>query len=142
MELVRDEGGGDGIMHSQSTEAKLELMKHVEWSVRPVCGTRKHKMQMRTELLARLTSLYEQEFARLGDARAAIRQATELVGSPAELSAQLQGTVSRRTYWKCKLAQTFFGRPEESAFRRAARVAGLVVLLLVLAVAIRPLCVL
>jgi hypothetical protein len=128
--------------NSPSAEARLELMKHVERSVRPVCASRKQKMQMRTELLTRLMSLYEQEFARLGDDRAAIRQSTEQAGSPAALSAQFQGAVPRPTYWKCRLAETFFGRAEEPALRRAARVAASVVLILALGSAIRPLFVL
>ena len=127
---------------SLSAEVQLELMKHVERAVRPVCAPWMQKLQVRTDLLTRLTALFEQGFARHGDARAAVVQAIEQVGSPAELSAQLQRSVPRHTYWKCKLAQTFFGRPEESAFLRAARVAALVVLILVVGFAIRPLAVL
>jgi hypothetical protein len=99
-------------------------------------------MQMRADLLARLTALYEQEFARLGDAQAAVLQATQRVGSAAEMSSQLQRSVPRRAYWECKIAQTLFGRPEDPPFSRAARVAAAVVVILLLACAVRPLCVL
>ena len=58
-------------MSSLSDEAKLELMKHVERAVRPVCAPWTQKMQWRTDLLTRLTALFEQGFARHGDARAA-----------------------------------------------------------------------
>ena len=129
-------------MSSLSAEAKLELMKHVERAVRPVCAPWMQKMQMRTDLLARLTALFEQGFARHGDARAAVVQAIEQVGSPVELSAQFQRSVPRHTYWKCKLGRAFFGLPQESAFLRAARAAAFVVLLLVVAIAIHPLTVL
>ena len=129
-------------MNTQTTGAKLELMKHVERTVRPVVASWKQKMQMRADLLARLTALYEQEFARLGDAQAAVLQATQRVGSAVELSSQLQRSVSRRTYWECKIVQTLFGRPEDPPFSRAARTAAAVVLILLLACAVRPLCVL
>lgn len=129
-------------MNNQTTGAKLELMKHVERAVRPVVATWKQKMLMRADLLARLTALYEQEFARLGDDQAAVLQATQRVGSAVELSSQLQRSVPRRTYWECKIAQTLFGRPEDPPFSRAARVAATVVLILLLACAVRPLCVL
>jgi hypothetical protein len=129
-------------MNTQTTGAKLELMKHVERAVRPVVASWKQKMQMRADLLARLTALYEQEFARLGDAQAAVLQATQRVGSADELSSQLQRSVPRRTYWECKIGQTLFGRPEDPPFSRAARVAAAVVLILLLACAVRPLFVL
>jgi hypothetical protein len=129
-------------MGSLSAEAKLELMKHVERAVRPVCAPWTQKMKMRTELLTRLAAIFEQEFARRCDARAAVVQAIEQVGSPAELSAELQRSVPRNTYWKGKLAEAFFGRPQESAFLRAARAAVCVVLLLMVGIATRPLAVL
>jgi hypothetical protein len=129
-------------MNAETTGAKLELMKHVERAVRPVVASWKQKMQMRADLLARLTALYEQEFARLGDAQAAVLQATQRLGSAVDLSSQLQRSVPRRTYWEWKLAQTLFGRLEDPPFSRAARAAATVVLILLLACAARPLFVL
>ena len=129
-------------MNTQTTGAELELMKHVERAVRPVVAPWKQKMQMRADLLARLTALYEQEFARLGDAQAAVLQATQRVGSAVDLSSQLQRSVPRRTYWQWKIGQTLFGRPEDPPFSRAARWAAAVVLILLLACAVRPLFVL
>jgi hypothetical protein len=129
-------------MSGLSAEAKLELMKHVERAVRPVCAPWMQKMQMRTNLVTHLTALFEEEFVRHGDARAAVAQAIEQVGSPAELSAKLQYSVPRHTYWKCKLGQAFFGLPQESAFLRAARAAAFVALLLVVGIATHPLLVL
>jgi hypothetical protein len=129
-------------MNAQTTGAKLELMKHVERAVRPVGATWTQRMQMRADLLARLTSLYEQEFARLRDAQAAVLQATQRLGSAVELSSQLQRSIPRRTYWEWKIAQTLFGRLEDPPFSRAARAAATVVLILLLACAVRPLCVL
>jgi len=114
-------------------------MKHVERAVRPVVAPWKQKMQMRADLLARLTALYEQEFARLGDAQAAVLQAMQRVGSAVQLSSQLQRSVPRRTYWQWKIGQTLFGRPEDPPFSRAARWAAAVVLILLLACAVRPL---
>ena len=66
-----------------------ELMKIVERAVRPVRAGRTRKLQMRQELLAHLTGLYEEERARLGDDAAAFAAARERFGDPAELSREL-----------------------------------------------------
>ncbi|HEV7282266.1 MAG TPA: hypothetical protein VGN57_18835 [Pirellulaceae bacterium] len=70
-----------------------QLMKVVERAVRPVRAGRTRKLQMRLELLAHLTGLYEEERTRLGDDAAAFAAARERFGDPAELSQELDRSV-------------------------------------------------
>jgi hypothetical protein len=90
---------------------------------------------MREELLAHVVGILEEETARLGNDRAALERTALRFGNPAEMTSQLQETVPAsdavRRYWE--------GRPRESAWRTAIRLAwvsgifALVVAALVLA---------
>jgi hypothetical protein len=71
-----------------------ELMVHVERAVRPIRASSRRKDRMREELLAHLTTLYQEELARLGDERAAREQAFLRFGNPADLTRELQDSVS------------------------------------------------
>jgi len=70
-------------------EANLPLMKQVERAVRPVPAGRKRKLQMREELLAHLTAIYQEELPRQPSQSAALSAAFDRFGSPAEISAEL-----------------------------------------------------
>ena len=97
-------------------------MKHVERAVRPVVAPLARKMKMRTELLAHLTELYEQELLRADDARDAVAAATRRLGDPQDIARELRSTVSRveRVIGRIDL---FDARPGESPVRHATRYA-------------------
>ncbi|HVU39398.1 MAG TPA: hypothetical protein VHD86_00005, partial [Xanthobacteraceae bacterium] len=72
----------------------IELRKQVESIVRPIRASNLRKDRMREELLAHLTTIYEEELAsRFGDAAGALAVAVERFGEPAELRAELQASV-------------------------------------------------
>jgi hypothetical protein len=70
-----------------------ELMIHVERAVRPVRAGVLRKLRMRRELLAHLTTIFEEEKARVGDEPAALEAALRRFGDPAALTRELQETV-------------------------------------------------
>lgn len=102
---------------------RLMQLKYVERIVRPVLCTTPRKRKMREELLAHLTAIYDEELARLSDPDAAWATAAERFGIPAELTCELERSLSwservsyfveRRTGW----------RPPETANRWMARAA-------------------
>jgi hypothetical protein len=70
-----------------------ELMVAVERVVRPMRAEPRRKMKMRQELLAHLTSAYEEARARLGNDDAAREEAVRRFGNPADLTRELQASV-------------------------------------------------
>lgn len=71
-----------------------ELQKHVEQAILSVRTAKSHRRKMQRELLAHLIGIYEEEFARRGDEGAALRATKRRFGSPAELTVELQNSVS------------------------------------------------
>ena len=71
-----------------------ELEAIVERVVHPVQATMARKRQMREELLAHLLSAFEQAVEKLGDETLALQEAKNRFGDPAELSGQLQRSIS------------------------------------------------
>jgi hypothetical protein len=101
-------------------ESTLTLLKIiVERAVRPVRASASRKGKMREELLAHVVGVFQEEWAKLGDERAAVERTTLRFGNPAEVTRQLQESVPARDavrrYWE--------GRPGEPAWRTAIRVA-------------------
>jgi hypothetical protein len=81
---------------------KEQLMKQVERVVRPVRAGNARKMQVREELLAHLTALYEEERERLRDDDAALSVAMARFGDPGDLAAELDaavGPMQRMAYY-------------------------------------------
>jgi ATP-dependent Clp protease ATP-binding subunit ClpC len=72
-----------------------ELKRTVEQAVRPVRATMARKRQMREELLAHLTAIFEEEAETLGDDRPALDQVKRRFGDPRELTSELQESVSQ-----------------------------------------------
>jgi hypothetical protein len=70
-----------------------ELMIHVERIVRPVRAGEALKLRMRRELLAHLQQAMEEERNRGGDEAAATEHAKRRLGSPADVTRQLQDSV-------------------------------------------------
>ena len=96
-----------------------ELKIVVERAVRPVRATMARKRQMREELLAHLTAIFEEEAETLGDEQAALDQAKRRFGDPRELTGQLQQAVPR---WEraCFVFAKYIYQPGDSALRLAA----------------------
>jgi len=102
---------------------QLELMKHVERAVRPVLAPPEKKMQMRRELLAHLTELYEQELADSGDPRSAAERAMGRLGEPQALSTELQQSIPRWARTAARLNDWWRRREGEPLLRFAGRAA-------------------
>ena len=107
-----------------------EFMVVVERAVRPVQAGPTKKLRMREELLAHLTSIYEEEFARTGDETAAKAEAIKRFGDPVELTAELQQSLKWQDRADARLNRAFGWRPGESGVWYSARLAGLVVVML------------
>jgi len=100
-----------------------ELMVQVERAVRPVRASSRRKDRMREELLTHLTGLYEEERGRLGDGAAALAQAVQRFGDPAELTRDLQASVSREEVAAFHFERWLGWRAPESAARYTLRLA-------------------
>ena len=102
---------------NESTLTRLKII--VERVVRPVRASTARKGKMREELLAHVVGVFEEEWAKLGDERAAVERTALRFGNPAEVTSQLQESVPARDavrrYWE--------GRPGEAAWRTAIRFA-------------------
>ena len=102
---------------NESTLTQLKII--VERAVRPVRASTTRKGKMREELLAHVVGVFEEEWAKLGDERAAVERTALRFGNPAEVTRQLQESVPARDavrrYWE--------GRPGEPAWRTAIRFA-------------------
>ncbi len=100
---------------------RLEQVKTVERAVRPVRASTTWKRKTREELLAHLTTIYEEEQERLNDSAAAMKESARRFGDPAELSRELDGALpvsERRAYF----FERWFGwRAPESAAKYMLR---------------------
>jgi hypothetical protein len=74
---------------------------------------------MREELLAHVVGVFEEEWAKLGDDRAALERTAMRFGNPAEVTSQLQESVPARD----AIRRFFEGRPGEDALWVLIRVA-------------------
>jgi hypothetical protein len=102
---------------NESTLTQLKII--VERAVRPVRVSTSRKGKMREEFLAHVVGVFEEEWAKLGDERAAVERTALRFGNPADVTSQLQESVPARDavrrYWE--------GRPGEPAWRTAIRFA-------------------
>ncbi len=80
-------------LRAEALRTCIELMKIVERSVRPVRSSTPRKRKMREELLAHLSTIYEEELTRSGQASLALREAARRFGTPAELAREFQDTL-------------------------------------------------
>ncbi len=75
---------------------RKQLKTIVERAVRPLVVNVDRKRQMREELLAHLTAVYDEEFARLNDEGAALAKTAERFGDPRAITDDLRKTIGRR----------------------------------------------
>jgi hypothetical protein len=76
-----------------SEEILTKLMGLVERAVRPVQASVARKHQIREELLAHVTAIFEEEIEKSGDQAAALGQTIQRFGDPREISSELQRSV-------------------------------------------------
>jgi hypothetical protein len=77
---------------NESTLTQLKIV--VERAVRPVGASASFKRKMREELLAHVIAVFKEESARLCDEQTPMQRTAERLGNPAELTGQLQGSVT------------------------------------------------
>jgi hypothetical protein len=96
-------------------------MKIVERAVRPVQASTARKRKMREELLAHLTSIYDEELSRSQNPAVALDAAAKRFGDPSELAGELSSALP----WTERIgfyAERWFGwRAPESAARYLLR---------------------
>ena len=96
---------------------RLEQMKIVERAVRPVPAGTAWKRKTREELLAHLTSIYDEEQERLHDPAAAMREAGKRFGDPTELARELTGALPVSERRSHSVERWFGWRAPETAAR-------------------------
>jgi hypothetical protein len=102
---------------------RLEQFKTVERAVRPVRAGTSVKRKMRRELMGHLEAIYEQEFSRLGEATAAIKEAARRLGEPNELAHDLQSSVTFMQRMNYYVERWTGWHPPETGAKYAARMA-------------------
>jgi hypothetical protein len=110
-------------LRAEALRTRIELMKIVERTVRPVPSSTPHKRKMREELLAHLATIYEQELARSGDSAAALDAAAQRFGAPSELAREFEVALpfqERLSYFTERFVAY---RAPESATRYSLRMA-------------------
>jgi hypothetical protein len=119
-----------------SQEINQAMMKQVERAVRPIPVGKKRKLQMREELLAHLTGIYQEELSRQPSEPAALSAAFDRFGSPAEISAELADGVTwhqRLAYQEEEVSRLFDRcivlRSEDSLFRYTSNVFKILVMI-------------
>jgi hypothetical protein len=93
VQVLRNLGIDLRSLADELTKFHLAQLKLVERVVRPVAAGCARKRKMREELLAHLSSIYDEELTRLGDPATAIHEAARRFGDPLELSRELQSTL-------------------------------------------------
>ena len=71
-----------------------QLKQHVERSVRPLNIGQLRKRQIREEMLTHIIGIYEEEFAKRADEKAALTSALQRFGDPTDLTAELQQSIT------------------------------------------------
>ncbi|TWT74495.1 hypothetical protein Pla123a_33180 [Posidoniimonas polymericola] len=101
----------------------IELKRFVERAVRPVRSETMHKLRLREELYAHLQDAYQQECNAGREPEEAQRRSIARMGDPAELTAQMQSTISVRERWAAWVNDRLGRARGESPERGARRVA-------------------
>ena len=117
-------------------KTRLAQMQAVERAVRPVRTTTAHKRKMREELLAHLTAVYDEEFARSKNPATALQEAQKRFGEPAELARELDAAVPLNERIGYHFERWLGWRAPESAARYMLRQATLSFCLLAIACAV------
>ncbi|MBP88241.1 MAG: hypothetical protein CMJ64_16240 [Planctomycetaceae bacterium] len=100
-----------------------DLRVHVEKAVRPVVADQGTKLRMREELYSHLLEVFEEERATGDDEAAAILRANDRLGDPAALTAELQATASRVSWYEGAIDRIVH-RQDETEIGHACRLAS------------------
>ena len=103
---------------NESTLTQLKII--VERAVRPVRASTSRKRKMREELLAHVSTVFEEEAEKLGEERAALERTALRFGNPAEVTAQLQESVPASD----GISRFWEGQPDESMLRAPCALPG------------------
>ena len=107
-----------GTSMNESTLIQLKIL--VERAVRPVRASIARKQTMREELLAHVSSVFEEELTRQADTQAALAQTERRFGNPAEVTRNLQASLPRLDRIDLVVDELWL-RPGEPTWRRAIR---------------------
>jgi ATP-dependent Clp protease ATP-binding subunit ClpC len=118
-------------LRAEALKIRFGLMKIVERAVRPVRASVVRKRQMREELLAHLTAIYEDELSRTNDPTAALSAAAMRFGGSAELASELESALPYYERLSSFFERWVLYRAPESAARYAMRLAGYTLAVLV-----------
>jgi hypothetical protein len=97
----------------------------VERAVRPVRALRRRRMKMREELLAHVSAVFEEEYARCGQEAGALEQTRRRFGEPAQLTSSLQESVPQYERMAAILQAHLCKKPGETSLHFALRHAWL-----------------
>jgi hypothetical protein len=114
----------------EAVKIRLLQMSIVEKAVRPVRATIHAKRRMREELLAHLTTIYDEEIAAGRGPIEAVRAAAERFGDPAELARELQRSLPLRERLGALADRWLAWRAPETLGHYAARLASRVALMM------------
>jgi ATP-dependent Clp protease ATP-binding subunit ClpC len=135
-QVLRNLGVNLNELRVEAFKTLMAQMKIVEAAVRPLRTSVPRKRKMREELLAHLSSIYEQELARLNNPAAAMDEAARRFGDPGDLSRDLQASLSINDRIGYAFQRLFGWRAPESVARYMLRQALLSLGIIVLAVAV------
>lgn len=110
---------------TETFKVRVMQMKVVERAVRPVRASTTWKRKTREELLAHLTTIYDEEQSRRHDPVIAMQAAAERFGNPAELSRELESALPASERCGYFFERIFGWRAPESAARYMLRQATL-----------------
>jgi ATP-dependent Clp protease ATP-binding subunit ClpC len=110
-------------LRAEALRNRIELMKIVERSVRPVPSSTPRKRKMREELLAHLSTIYDEELARSGQAASAFKDAARRFGAPAEVAREFQASLPIHERISNFIERFVAYRAPESAARYSLRIA-------------------
>jgi ATP-dependent Clp protease ATP-binding subunit ClpC len=110
-------------LRAEALRTRIELMKIVERAVRPVPSSTPRKRKMREELLAHLSTIYEEELARRGKVSTAYKEAARRFGAPAELAQEFQASLPIHERISHFMERFVAYRAPESAARYSLRLA-------------------
>ena len=112
----------------------------VERAVRPVQASVSTKLRMRRELYDHLRSIYDEEASRCDNDSQAVDRSLQRFGVPAELTNELQQTVSRMERYESWEKRWCRRRSDETPVQFAARLAQRMLLLVAVAFLFGMLC--
>jgi hypothetical protein len=123
-QVLRQLGVRPDELRAEALKTRIELMKIVERSVRPVRATMVRKRKMREELFAHLSAAFEEELVRRGDPKSALEHAARRLGEPRELARELEDSLPGYERLSAFVERWFQYRPSESVARYCVRQSG------------------